>query len=553
MSIQSARIEKLNAKRKKEKSSKHRNTKINKIFKGMASDMFKQFFLLLRTYFDIFIDFLFSLYWDKYRQPIPDLKKEHNILSNSAVSLASKIRNKELKSEDLVRACIERIKLVNPILNAVTDERYEEALKEARHVDKTIEEGTAEFEKKPFLGVPFTAKESHAVSGMLHTLGISLRKHMRAHEDAHCVFLLRRAGAIPVAVTNVPEINKWQETRNMVFGQTSNPYHTGRTVGGSSGGEAALVAAIASPISLCSDIGGSTRMPAFYCGLFGLNPTAGFTSLKGSALRSGKEPTMASIGFISKYCEDLAPLTKIILDDKASEIDVDRKVDIKNIKFYYTETAKDKRVSPVTQDLKKAMSKVVRQLTEDTSPDKAPKAYYHNGFNHMYALWKHGMSKEAESFSKLLTNNQGQANALVELVKKLIGFSTYTFAAILKLLDDQVLPAVDKDWAERTTKEMKDDLIKLLGDDGVLLFPSAPSPAPYHYSLYLRPFNFSYWGIFNALKFPAVQVPLGLNSEGIPLGLQVVAAPKQEALCLSVAQYLEKQFGSYVPPCKILH
>lgn len=100
-----------------------------------------------------------------------------------------------------------------------------------------------------------------------------------------------------------------QETRNMVFGQTCNPYHTGRTVGGSSGGEAALAAALASPISLCrshsalyssllnititidtimcieyagSDIGGSTRMPAFYCGLFGLNPTAGTTSLKGA-------------------------------------------------------------------------------------------------------------------------------------------------------------------------------------------------------------------------------------------------------------------------------
>ncbi|KAG6439615.1 hypothetical protein O3G_MSEX000923, partial [Manduca sexta] len=100
-------------------------------------------------------------------------------------------------------------------------------------------------------GVPFTAKECHAVKGMLQTLGIKARAHVRAHEDAKCVQLLKESGAIPIAVTNVPEINKWAETRNLVFGQTNNPYHTGRIVGGSSGGEAALVAAIGSPISLC--------------------------------------------------------------------------------------------------------------------------------------------------------------------------------------------------------------------------------------------------------------------------------------------------------------
>ncbi|KAG6465870.1 hypothetical protein O3G_MSEX015455 [Manduca sexta] len=91
-----------------------------------------------------------------------------------------------------------------------------------------------------------------------------------------------------------------------------------------------------------------------------------------------------------------------------------------------------------------------------------------------------------------------------------------------------------------------------LGSDGVLLFPSAPAPAPYHHSLYLRPFNFAYWAIFNVLRCPAAQVPLGLNGEGLPLGIQVVAAPKNEALCLAVAEHLGKAFGGYVPPCRVL-
>ncbi|KPJ12863.1 Fatty-acid amide hydrolase 2 [Papilio machaon] len=484
-----------------------RTTKPNKIFEGMASDMFKQFFLLLRTYFDMFIDFLFSLYWERKRQPIPNLEKKHIMLSESAVNLASKIRNKQLKSEELVQACIERIKIVNPILNAVTDERFEEALKEAREVDRLIASGQADFEKQPFLGVPFTAKESHAVSGMLHTLGISLRRHERAHEDAECVRLLRHAGAIPLAVTNVPEINKWQETRNMVFGQTNNPYHSGRTVGGSSGGEAALAAALASPISLCSDIGGSTRMPAFYCGLFALNPTAGTTSLKGSALRSGREPTMASIGFLSKHCEDLAPLTSLVLTESArAQLQLDTQYHIKDIKIFYCKAAHDLRVSPLDKDMLQTMDRVVSALTEDSSPEHPPQPYQHPGLRHMFTLWRHGMAQEADSFPSLLTNNQGHANGLIELLKKVVGVSAYTLAAILKLLDEQVLPPVERDWAERVTSDLREDLIKTLGSEGVLLFPSAPSPAPHHYTLYLRPFNFSHWAIFNALKFPAAQI-----------------------------------------------
>ncbi|XP_022823208.1 fatty-acid amide hydrolase 2-A-like isoform X2 [Spodoptera litura] len=326
----------------------------------MVSNMIKHVFLIFRTYLDLFIDLVYGYFWEGKRQPIPALEKRHAMLAECAVALAAKIRNKELKSEDLVRACIERIQQVNPIINAVTDERYEDALQEAREVDKLIESGLPDdyFQKKPFLGIPFTAKESHAVQGMLHTLGVVSRRHVRAHKDAECVRLVKEAGAILVAVTNVPEINKWMESRNFVFGQTNNPHHTGRTPGGSSGGEAALHACITAPISLCSDIGGSTRMPAFFCGLYALNPTSGYTSLKGSALRTGKEKSMASIGFISRHCSDLIPLTKlVVIADKAKELNLDRPVHVKKLRYFYVETAQDLRVSPISADLRAAMNR----------------------------------------------------------------------------------------------------------------------------------------------------------------------------------------------------
>ncbi|XP_052751069.1 fatty-acid amide hydrolase 2-like isoform X2 [Galleria mellonella] len=521
----------------------------------MASAVLIQAFFAFRRCLDMFVDFIFGLYWESKRQPIPDLLPRHRMLTESAVTLATRIRNKELTSEELVQACIERIKLVNPILNAVTDERFEDALKEARDIDKKIAEGLPKeyFDKRPFLGVPFTTKESNAISGMLNTLGILSRRHTRAENDAESVRLMRAAGAIPVAVTNVPEINKWQECRNMLFGTTCNPYHSGRTTGGSSGGEGALCAAFATPISLCSDIGGSTRMPAFFCGLFALNPTAGHTSLKGLALRSGLEPSMAAVGFVSRHCSDLAPLTAVVAGDQAPLLNLHAHVDLNTINYYYVETAGDLRVSPISSELRQAMNKVVAKLTElAPSTDKAPKPYYHKGFNYMFALWRYWMTKETDKFPKMLANNRGEVKGLVELPKKLLGMSQFTMAAILKLLDEQVMPQVNAEWAEQLTKEFSDDIISRLGERGVLLFPSAPAAAPHHATLLLRPFNFSYWGVFNVLRLPAAQVPLGLNSKGLPIGIQVVAGPRQDALCLAVAKLLEREFGGYVPPCKIL-
>lgn len=87
-----------------------------------------------------------------------------------------------------------------------------------------------------------------------------------------------------------------------------------------------------------------------------------------------------------------------------------------------------------------------------------------------------------------------------------------------------------------------------LGDNGVLLFPSYPSTAPYHYVPFLRPFNFSTWAIFNVLKFPVTQIPVGLSKDGLPLGIQIIAAPHQDKLCFAVAEQIESLTGGWVPP-----
>lgn len=512
----------------------------------------KIFILYAKLLLDFAIDFFFSLYWDKRKKPIPDLESKHAILKESATALAKKIRNKELKSEDLVRAVVERIKEVNPIINAIAADRYEAALTEAREVDRLVAVGLSEqeWQKKPFLGVPFTTKESQAIKGMPLTMGLWSRRKEVASEDSEAIIRLKNAGAIPIGSSNLPELLVWQETRNLVYGMTKNPHHTGRSPGGSSGAEAALTASYATTISLCSDLGGSTRMPAFYCGMFGHHPTPGSTNLRGVFFRNGDEESMFSLGFIAKHVEDLAPLTKIVAGDKAKGLNLDKDVDIKNIKFYYLVSSNDVCVSSVRAELKGAMKRAISKITQELTTADAPQPYHHEGFNHMYVLWKYWMTKEPDNTALLYTNNTTEANGILELIKKVCGLSKHCLFSVVRLIELQFLPAVDSAWAEKLTKEFKDDLFTKLGENGVLLMPSAPHVAPYHYSCLLRPFNFAYFAVVNALKCPATQVPLGKDSQGLPLGIQVLAAPNNDGLCLTVARYLEKEFGGSVMACK---
>ncbi|XP_046969640.1 fatty-acid amide hydrolase 2-like [Vanessa cardui] len=506
--------------------------------------------IYMRIFFDNVVDFFYSLYWNNKKAVIPNVEKKHAFLAESATSLARKIKQKELKSEELVQAVIERIKQVNPHLNAIAADRFELALKEAREIDNKIAEGLSdELAKKPFLGVPFTAKESQGIEGMPLTMGLWCRRNEKTTENSEAIIRLKEAGAIPIASTNLPEMLIWQETRNPVYGMTNNPHHTGRTPGGSSGAEAALAASYATIVSLCSDIGGSTRMPAFYCGVFGHHPTAGTTNTKGSFYRTGEEDSMYCLGFISKHVEDLAPLTKVVAGDKASLLKLDRKIDIKDIKFYYVDSSKDCHVSPLRPEMTDAMQRVICKINENLNTTVQP--YYHKGFNYMYKIWSYWMTKEPEDFPKMLTNNTGRVNGVLELFKKMFGLSKLCLFSILRVLEMQVLPKPQEEWSEEMTKSLKDDLFTKLGDDGVLLFPSGPQAAPYHYSFFFRPYNFAYWAIVNALKCPATQVPIGKNSQDLPIGIQVLAAPYNDALCLTVAKYLETQFGGAVTACKV--
>ena len=199
------------------------------------------------------------------------------IIYADAVELAERIRQRELSPVEVAQAHLDRIGQVNPALNALIA-FPEGVMVRAREAEDAAVRG--EF-WGPLHGVPFTVKDCVDTAGVRTTRGSRLFEDRVPAADATVVRRLKDAGGIFIAKSNMPEFALWWETDNLVYGRTENPWMTGRTPGGSSGGEASAIAAGMSPLGIGSDVGGSIREPANYCGIVGLKATHGRIPLTG--------------------------------------------------------------------------------------------------------------------------------------------------------------------------------------------------------------------------------------------------------------------------------
>jgi amidase len=235
---------------------------------------------------------------------------DNDITTKSATELANAIRSKQLSSKSIVEAHLEQIAKVNPKLNAVVQLTAESARKEADEADAALARGDI---KGPLHGVPVTIKDTLETTGVICTGGTKGRANYVPNADATAVARLRAAGAIILGKTNVPELAGAIETDNLVYGRTNNPYDLGRTPGGSSGGEAAIVAACGSPLGLGTDAGGSIRIPAHFCGLAAIKPTSGRVPRTGQfPLPMGARNAVFHVSLIARNVDDLALALPII-------------------------------------------------------------------------------------------------------------------------------------------------------------------------------------------------------------------------------------------------
>src|SRR5438034_8545438 len=189
-----------------------------------------------------------------------------------AVQMAEQIRHRKISPVELVEAHLRKIKKLNPVLNAFVQVDAEGAFRQAREAEVAVRRGA---KLGALHGVPVSIKSSIEVAGFRCEAGTKLRQGTVASQDAPLVSRLRDAGAVILGTTNTPELLMAWETDNLLYGRTNNPWDLGRTPGGSSGGEAAAIAAGCSAAGIGSDGGGSIRVPAHFSGICGLKPTPG--------------------------------------------------------------------------------------------------------------------------------------------------------------------------------------------------------------------------------------------------------------------------------------
>ncbi len=473
-------------------------------------------------------------------------------LTVSATELSRRVRLGEITSRALVDAHIAQIERVNPLLNAVVAERYADARSEADAADALVAATDDPSTLPPFHGVPCTVKETFQLAGMPNTAGLLARRDMVAETDATTVARLRAAGAIPLGVSNTSELAMWIESNNPVYGRSNNPYDLRCTVGGSSGGEGAIIGAGGSPFGVGSDIGGSIRLPAFFNGVFGHKCTGGLVPNTGQyPLPENAALRFQCTGPITRRAEDLMPLLRLMAgpDGKdagtfAMPLGDPATVDIAALRVLSIEGNGMNKVSP---ELLRAQRQVVAALG-DRGATLVPTTRL-PALRRSFEIWAALMSEARMTPFRVLLGD-GVAPRNRDLVRNLATRSPHTVpAASLALLEQAAerLPGRVRSMVERG-RALRQELVDLIGPDGVLLFPSFPVTAPRHGRALVLPFQWSYTGILNVLEVPATQVPLGLDRAGKPLGVQVVAVHGNDHVTIAVAEELERVFGGWTPP-----
>lgn len=479
---------------------------------------------------------------------------DRTLTERSAVELAGMIRRGEVTSRQVVEAHIARLRLSEPKVHGIVAYRYQAAREAADAADARIAAADADEELPPLLGVPCTVKESIGVKGMPNTAGFKPIAGRTAERDAPAVARLIDAGAIPLGVTNTSELCLWIESRNKVYGDSNNPYDVTRTVGGSSGGEGAVIGSGGTPFGIGSDLAGSIRVPAFCCGVFGHKPSVGVVPTSGHfPIGVGPSRRMMVIGPIARRAEDLMPLMEVLNWDDPDD-PYDRVIPLGDPAAV---SMKGLRVvvphgfgvtSYVSLELLDARERVVRHLEEQGADIVRVNA---KGLIRAEIVFIDSL--RAAWNDEFEASVGWESQKVRELYRGLRGQDPDHTAAFVNLASlVKLAGAVRRAGApgplEAAAKRLADKVEQQMGKDGVMLLPPLPRVAPRHGWTTLRPWAMQSMVPANLFGWPCTQVPLGIGSEGLPLGVQVMGTMDQDHRTIAVALELERAFGGWVPP-----
>ena len=475
-----------------------------------------------------------------------------NLLQLSGIELGRRIREGDLSSTEVVERHIERIARVNLRINAVVADRFEQARVEAKHADDRIRTGDRA-ELPPLLGVPCTIKESIAVSGMPNSSGMESRAGLtRLREDATVVARLRAAGAIPLGVTNTARAHglgrdlqprlrtheqrlRRQPDRGRELRRRRRHHRRGRLALRHRHRRRGI----------------DSRAPAFCNGVFGHKPSGGLVPGTGQYPEfEGQMLRFNTTGPLARRAEDLMPLLRIVSGPDGrdrgclpSELGDPGSVDLSALRVRVIEG--DGRRPGVGRELRDAQQAAADALARrGASVDFVSVPDLADSLLIWAALFD---AAGGTHLGKALAGGE-RARLGREIARWALRRSPHTYPPLLMLLIERAshrLPRWSRRYVDRGARLLA-RLDELLGEDGVILYPSGRRVAPRHGVT--ATLNFRFFGIFNSLELPVTQVPLGLSQEGLPLGVQVVAGRGRDHLAIAAALELERALGGWVPP-----
>jgi fatty acid amide hydrolase 2 len=466
----------------------------------------------------------------------------------SVSEIAKNVRTKQISAYEVVNTHIEHSLACNKTINAIACSRFEQAIREAKNLDALIHKkgslaGT-------LIGVPFSVKESISLENAQNTSGSYLRKGNRSKKNATVVQRLMSHGAIPIAQTNLSELALWPECNNVIYGRTNNPYNTNYTSGGSSGGDASLVACRGVPFGIGTDGGGSIRIPSSHCGIFGHKPSSQYVPMTGHFPLDNYWGGYASAQFISRFfaigplcrhSEDLLLLLQII----SGRDNIDKNISnnfrshsllqsldhidiyILNSKIHPLTRQPDENIQAAINQCVNALSSQVSNIHWISEPLLAQAC----------ELWFDIFSVIKDITLNDVANSNGSLS--IELLRSLFSKKRIMGSTLLTLIAEKI-PKKRKTIIEflYVKNKITNGLGKYLNCNSLLLLPSFPSTSIKHGYSFLYPFDFLYCAAFNLLELPATTVPVFTSDKGLPVSIQLVGTHGCDHVPISIANFL---------------
>ncbi|WP_245473220.1 amidase [Bradyrhizobium zhanjiangense] len=477
----------------------------------------------------------------------------------SISALLSALHARKISASELLAHTIARIEALDGQINAVIVRDFERARDAARAADAALGRG----ERWPLLGIPVTMKEPFNVAGLPTTWGFPHFRDFQPAEDALVVSRLKAAGAVIIGKTNIPIGLRDFQSYNDIHGTTNNPWDLGRSPGGSSGGSGAALAAGFGPLSIGSDIGGSIRVPAHFCGVFGHKPSLGLVPLRGYSLPPAppvpSQGDLAVIGPMTRTAADLALALDVIAGPDEMRDGIGYRLALPaprhdQLRDFRILVIDSHPLMPTGEAVRSAIGRLAERIERSGArvarssaslPDLAQSARLY-----MKLL---NAARSPRLTPAALAEAQGLAAALAPDDRSLATERARGWAMI------------HREWlaADAARLQLQQRWHELFRDFDAVIYPAAAVPAfPHDQS---EPFDARLLDIDGKLYpyadacfiwadpastcgLPATAMPIERTPAGLPIGVQIIGPYLEDRTTIALAELLEREFGGFVPP-----